>query len=133
MDKNEINIRVCQWIEYQINAGVYKSEAEYLREHGFGVGKISDARSGKAGFKAIDIGNILIQDSILNADWIMTGRGEMLLSEKKMPEQELASELKRVNKNYDEMKKERDEWYFKARKCEEELLKYRSAKTDEAV
>lgn len=58
----------------------------------------------------------------------------MLLSEEKMPEHELINELKMINRNYDEMKKDRDEWFFKARKLEEELKKYNSkSKTDEAV
>ena len=60
--------------------------------------------------------------------------GKMLLSEEKMPEHELINELKIINRNYDEMKKDRDEWFFKARKLEEELKKYNSkSKTDEAV
>lgn len=79
MGDNDINKRVILWIMYLIDSKIYKSEAEYLRSVGMGVAKLSDARKGKAGFRPDDIGKILIKDGGLNADWVMTGRGEMLI------------------------------------------------------
>lgn len=136
VEKNisDIDYRISQWVEFVVGSKLFKSEADLLRNLEFPLTKLSDARKGKAKFRADDIGKILIMFPGVSSEWIMTGRGEMFLTEEKMPERELISELKRVNKNYEEMKEERDEWYFKARKYEEELQKYRSSvKTDEAV
>lgn len=70
----------------------------------------------------------------LDADWLLTGRGEMIRSTNIQSDSVLLFELKRLNINIKEIKKERDEWYFKARKYEEELQKYKSSvKADEAV
>ena len=103
-------------------------------ESGIPVGSLGKQRKGSRGLSIASIAKLLYTYSDLNADWVRTGRGEMLLSEEKMPEHELINELKIINRNYDEMKKDRDEWFFKARKLEEELKKYNSkSKTDEAV
>ena len=103
-------------------------------ESGIPVGSLGKQRKGSRWLSIASIAKLLYTYSDLNADWLITGRGEMLLSEEKMPEHELINELKIINRNYDEMKKDRDEWFFKARKLEEELKKYNSkSKTDEAV
>ena len=103
-------------------------------ESGIPVGSLGKQRKGSRRLSIASIAKLLYTYSDLNADWLITGRGEMLLSEEKMPEHELINELKIINRNYDEMKKDRDEWFFKARKLEEELKKYNSkSKTDEAV
>ncbi len=79
MGKNDIDRRVVEWIRYLVDNKIYKSEAEYLRVVGFGPSKLSEAKKGKAGFRTEDIGLILINNENLNARWLMTGQGEMLL------------------------------------------------------
>lgn len=81
MDNNDINDRICLWVKYLIKSGIYKSNAAFLREYGFAPGKLSEAKAGKSSFTAVDIRTILIKNPSLNADWVMTGRGEMLIDE----------------------------------------------------
>ncbi|MEG0153474.1 MAG: hypothetical protein RR744_09955 [Cellulosilyticaceae bacterium] len=104
MEKSDIDKRVIKWVEYLIANKVFKSEAQYLRHLKLGVSKLSDAKKGKAGFKASDIGVILMNNPQLNANWLMAGRGEMLLSESTtIPNNEsLTSHIKEENKELKE-------------------------------
>ena len=77
--KNDIDQRVIECIEYLVRNKRYKSERDYLLILGLPLNKLSDARKGKASFRAEDIGIILMKDEILNGHWIMTGKGDMLL------------------------------------------------------
>lgn len=77
MEKGDIDKRIIEYVSYLIDNKEYKSEAEYLRLLGFPLTKLSDAKKGKAGFRAYDIGIILINDQRLNSDWVMTGKGAM--------------------------------------------------------
>lgn len=100
MDKNDIDRRVVQWVMYLVENKIYKSEAEYLRAIELGSAKLSDARKGKAGFRTVDIGIILMNSDGLNADWLMTGRGEMLLqkSDKTLLSSDASLLLRMLNK-----------------------------------
>lgn len=80
MGKGDIDKRIIEYVTYLIDNKEYKSEAEYLRLLGFPLTKLSDAKKGKAGFRAYDIGLILINDNRLNSQWVMTGQGSMFLS-----------------------------------------------------
>jgi len=80
MEKGDIDKRIIEYVSYLIDNKEYKSEAEYLRLLGFPLTKLSDAKKGKAGFRAYDIGIILINDQRLNSDWVMTGKGAMFAS-----------------------------------------------------
>lgn len=80
MEKGDIDKRIIEYISYLIDNKEYRSEAEYLRLLGFPLTKLSDAKKGKAGFRAYDIGIILINDQRLNSDWVMTGKGAMFAS-----------------------------------------------------
>ena len=72
--KNDIDQRVIECIEYLVRNKRYKSERDYLLILGLPLNKLSDARKGKASFRAEDIGIIL------------TGKGSMLLSEDNLTE-----------------------------------------------
>lgn len=101
---------------------------------GLSNGLLGKARKNRSAMNSDSIEQILYAFPDLNADWLLTGRGEMIRSVDMQSNSDLIFELKRLNANIDEIKKERDEWYFKARKYEDELQKYRSSvKTDEAV
>ena len=78
MAKEEIDNRILECISYIIENKMYKSEASYLRILGLPPNKLSDVRNGKTRFTASDIGKILMNSPELNANWIMTGRGNML-------------------------------------------------------
>lgn len=78
MAKEEIDNRILECISYIIENKMYKSEASYLRILGLPPNKLSDVRNGKTRFTASDIGKILMNAPELNANWIMTGRGNML-------------------------------------------------------
>ncbi|WP_195357186.1 hypothetical protein [Bacteroides cellulosilyticus] len=80
MEKGDIDKRIIEYVSYLIDNKEYKSEAEYLRLLDFPLTKLSDAKKGKAGFRAYDIGIILINDRRLNSDWVMTGKGAMFAS-----------------------------------------------------
>lgn len=80
MEKGDIDKRIIEYVTYLIDNKEYKSEAEYLRLLGLPLAKLSDAKKGKAGFRAYDIGLILINDNRLNSQWVMTGQGSMFLS-----------------------------------------------------
>lgn len=80
MEKGDINKRIIEYVSYLIDNKEYKSEAEYLRSLNFPLTKLSDARKGKAGFRAYDIGIILMNDNRLNSHWVMTGQGTMFIS-----------------------------------------------------
>lgn len=80
MEKGDIDKRIIEYTTYLIDNKEYKSEAEYLRGLGFPLNKLSDAKKGKAGFRACDIGIILINDNRLNSHWLMTGQGTMFTS-----------------------------------------------------
>ena len=80
MEKGDIDKRIIEYVSYLIDNKEYKSEAEYLRLLEFPLTKLSDAKKGKAGFRAYDIGIILINDRRLNSDWVMTGKGAMFAS-----------------------------------------------------
>lgn len=80
MEKGDIDKRIIEYVSYLIDNKEYKSEAEYLRLLDFPLTKLSDAKKGKAGFRAYDIGIILINDQRLNSDWVMTGKGAMFAS-----------------------------------------------------
>lgn len=69
MEKGEIDKRIIEYVAYLIDNREYKSEAEYLRLLGFPLTKLSDAKKGKAGFRANDIGIILINDKRLSSNW----------------------------------------------------------------
>jgi len=84
--KTDIDQRVIKCIEYLVQNKIYKSEREYLHILGLPDNKISDARKGKASFRAVDIGIILMKNPFFNGHWIMTGKGDMLLSEDKVTE-----------------------------------------------
>lgn len=84
--KNDIDQRVIECIEYLVRNKRYKSERDYLLILGLPLNKLSDARKGKASFRAEDIGIILMKDEMLNGHWIMTGKGSMLLSEDNLTE-----------------------------------------------
>lgn len=131
-----INNRLLHWIDYSIQSKHYNSEADFIKKLELATArtKLSDIKRKKANFTLNDVVIILTHHSELNPSWVIKGDGEMLLAEEKMPEHELINELKRVKNNYDDMKKERDEWFYKARKYEEELNKHESlAKTNEAI
>ncbi len=81
MEKGEIDKRIIEYVAYLIDNREYKSEAEYLRLLGFPLTKLSDAKKGKAGFRANDIGIILINDKRLSSNWVMTGQGKMFQQE----------------------------------------------------
>lgn len=101
---------------------------------GLSNGLVGKSRKNRSAMNSDSIEQILLSFPELNASWLMTGRGEMLITEENKPKNELIDELKRLKLNLAEIKKERDEWYYKARKYEEELQKYTSSvKTDEAV
>lgn len=78
MAKEEIDNRILECVSYIIENKMYKSEASYLRILGLPPNKLSDVRNGKTRFTASDIGKILMNSPELNANWIMTGRGNML-------------------------------------------------------
>lgn len=78
MAKEEIDNRILECVSYIIENKMYKSEASYLRILGLPPNKLSDVRNGKTRFTASDIGKILMNAPELNANWIMTGRGNML-------------------------------------------------------
>ena len=84
--KNDIDQRVIEYIEYLVQIKRYKSERNYLLSIGLPPNKLSDARKGKASFRAEDIGIILMKDEMLNGHWIMTGKGSMLLSDDNLTE-----------------------------------------------
>lgn len=77
--KTDIDSRTIQCIEYLIKNKGYRSEKEFLNELGFPDAKLSEARKGKSGFRAGDIGKILTFFGEINGHWIMTGKGDMLL------------------------------------------------------
>lgn len=81
MAKEDIDNRILKWVSYIIDNKIYKSEALYLRILGLPPNKLSDVRNGKTRFTATDIGKILMLSTELNANWIMTGRGNMLFDE----------------------------------------------------
>ena len=81
MAKEDIDNRILKWVSYIIDNKIYKSEASYLRILGLPPNKLSDVRNGKTRFTATDIGKILMHSTELNANWIMTGRGNMLFDE----------------------------------------------------
>lgn len=81
MAKEDIDNRILKWVSYIIDSKIYKSEASYLRILGLPPNKLSDVRNGKTRFTATDIGKILMLSTELNANWIMTGRGNMLFDE----------------------------------------------------
>lgn len=81
MVKEDIDNRILKWVSYIIDNKIYKSEASYLRILGLPPNKLSDVRNGKTRFTATDIGKILMLSTELNANWIMTGRGNMLFDE----------------------------------------------------
>ncbi len=81
MAKEDIDNRILKWVSYIIDNKIYKSEASYLRILGLPPNKLSDVRNGKTRFTATDIGKILMLSTELNANWIMTGRGNMLFDE----------------------------------------------------
>lgn len=80
MKKGDIDKRIIEYVAYLIDNKEYKSEAEYLRILGLPLAKLSDAKKGKAGFRAYDIGLILMNDNRLSSQWVMTGQGSMFLS-----------------------------------------------------
>ncbi|MCD7850423.1 MAG: hypothetical protein LUH63_12265 [Parabacteroides sp.] len=101
---------------------------------GLSNGLLGKARKNRSAMNSDSIEQILYAFPELDADWLLTGRGEMIRSTNIQSDSVLLFELKRLNINIKEIKKERDEWYFKARKYEEELQKYKSSvKADEAV
>lgn len=77
--RTEIDSRAIQCIEYLVKNKGYKSERKFLSSLGFPEGKLSEARKGKSGFRADDIGKILMSFGEINGHWIMTGKGDMLL------------------------------------------------------
>ena len=77
--KTEIDSRTIQCIEYLVKNKGYKSEKEFLKKMEFPEAKLSEARKGKSGFRADDIGKILMTFGEVNGHWIMTGKGDMLL------------------------------------------------------
>lgn len=81
MAKEDIDNRVLEWVSYIIDNKIYKSEAAYMRALGVPPNKFSDVRNGKTRFTASDIGKILMLSPELDANWIMTGRGDMLFIE----------------------------------------------------
>lgn len=131
---SEIDIRIVQWAEYLVKTKQFKSEADLLRYLSLGVSKLSDARKGKAGFRTVDIGIILMKTDLLNADWVMTGRGEMLITKENKPEQELINELKRLNKTNFELQERYEKVLVELGRYKERLDKSESsAKIDKAV
>lgn len=121
--------RLDRYMEY---AGL--NDNRVTVQSGITIGLINSARKRGKSMSGDNIGKILYAYKELNARWLLTGEGEMLATEENKPNHELIDELKRLKLNHDEMKKDRDEWFFKARKYEEELQKYTSSvKTDEAV
>lgn len=121
--------RLDRYMEY---AGL--NDNRVTVQSGITIGLINSARKRGKSMSGDNIGKILYAHKELNARWLLTGEGEMLATEENKPNHELIEELKRLKLNHDEMKKDRDEWFFKARKYEEELQKYTSSvKTDEAV
>lgn len=97
MEKNDIDKRVIEWITYLVNTKRYKSEREYLIRLGLPPNKVTDARKGKASFRADDIGKILIDSAELNGHWILTGQGDMFISNETVSSSELISFLKKQN------------------------------------
>lgn len=77
--KTEIDSRTIQCIEYLVKNKGYRSETEFLSSLGFPPAKLSEARKGKSGFRADDIGKLLMNFDDINGHWIMTGKGDMLL------------------------------------------------------
>lgn len=77
--KTEIDSRTIQCIEYLVKNKGYRSEKEFLERLDFPESKLSEARKGKSGFRASDIGKILMNFEEINGHWIMTGKGDMRL------------------------------------------------------
>lgn len=110
MIKEDIDSRVLDWVSYIIENKIYKSEAKYLQKLGIPSNKLSDVRKGKTGFTTSDIGKILMDSENLNANWVMTGRGDMLYSEDSAY---TAGQIDLLIKQNVEMKKEVNELYMK--------------------
>ena len=64
----------------------------------FPESKLSEARKGKSSFRADDIGKILIVFEEINGHWIMTGKGDMLVSESYPTESAITQFLKKQNR-----------------------------------
>lgn len=114
--KTDIDQRVIECIEYLVQIKRYKSEREYLHIVGLPDNKLSDARKGKASFRASDIGIILMKDSFLNGHWIMTGKGDMLLSEDKLTENSFFIQ------KYNQLEKENGDLKEEVGKLKERIL-----------
>lgn len=124
--KTDIDSRTVQCIEYLIKNKGYKSEKEFLTELGFPDAKLSEARKGKSGFRAGDIGKILMRFGEINGHWIMTGKGDMLLqpdnnisnssfilqeyNQLKQDNKELIEEIGKLKERIAQLKKEYAQW-----------------------
>jgi hypothetical protein len=119
--KTEIDSRAIHCIEYLVKNKGYKSEREFLQSLGFPEAKLSEARKGKSGFRADDIGKILMTFGEINGHWIMTGKGDMLLqpdnnisnssfilqeyNQLKAENRELIEEIGKLKERIEQMKK----------------------------
>lgn len=124
--KTEIDSRAIQCIEYLIRNKGYKSEREFLHSLGFPEAKLSEARKGKSGFRAEDIGKILTTFGEINGHWIMTGKGDMRLqpdnnisnssfilqeyNQLKAENRELIEEIGKLKERIEQMKKDNVRW-----------------------
>lgn len=124
--KTEIDSRAIQCIEYLVKNKGYKSEREFLHSLGFPEAKLSEARKGKSGFRAEDIGKILTVFEEINGHWIMTGKGDMRLqpdnnisnssfilqeyNQLKAENRELIEEIGKLKERIEQMKKDNVRW-----------------------
>ena len=96
--RTDIDNRILQCIEHLINIDkAYRSERAFLQDMGFISTKITEARKGKSNFRAIDISNFLAKFPQYNGHWILTGQGEMFISEPAPKDSELSEFLKKQN------------------------------------
>ena len=96
--KTEIDNRILQCIERIVQEEkYYRSEKAFLKDFGFSESKISEVRSGKSSFRVADIGRLLTKYPNYNGHWILTGQGEMFISEPAPKDSELSEFLKKQN------------------------------------
>lgn len=96
--RTDIDNRILQCIERIVQEEKnYRSEKAFLKDLGFSESKISEVRSGKSSFRVADIGILLTKYPKYNGHWILTGRGEMLISEPATKDSELSEYLKKQN------------------------------------
>ncbi len=105
VDKREIDARIIKWVTYLVDNKQLKSEAAFLKKVGLTLNKISDARKNKASFTASDIGIILMNYEELNARWIMTGEGDMLLSQENQSQDSVLKRISQLEDAVDALKK----------------------------